>query len=95
MISITSQNPNKKGALARPCSYCPCMADPQGACPKYRLAPFSIYTEDEIKATAEKNPSKRLGKTEDTANLVLFLLSDKADYINGENVNVNGGILLK
>ena len=53
------------------------------------------YTEDEIKATAEKNPSKRLGKTEDTANLVLFLLSDKADYINGENVNVNGGILLK
>ena len=34
-------------------------------------------------------------KTEDTANLVLFLLSDKADYINGENINVNGGILLK
>ena len=50
---------------------------------------------EEIKATAEKNPSKRLGKVEDTANLVLFLLSDKADYINGENVNVNGGILLK
>ena len=30
-----------------------------------------------------------------TSNLVLFLLSDKADYINGENINVNGGILLK
>ena len=53
------------------------------------------YTEEEITATAEKNPSKRLGTTEDTANLVLFLLSDKADYINGENINVNGGILLK
>ena len=35
-----------------------------------------------------------VGTDEDIANLVLFLLSDKADYINGENVNVNGGILL-
>lgn len=52
------------------------------------------YSEEEIKATAERNPSKRIGTVEDTANLVLFLLSDKADYINGENVNVNGGILL-
>lgn len=65
--------------------------------PSLTLTPLGMksYTEDEIKSTAEKNPSKRLGKTEDTANLVLFLLSDKADYINGENVNVNGGILLK
>lgn len=47
------------------------------------------------KETANKNPSKRLGEVEDTVNAVLFLLSDKADYINGENLNVNGGILLK
>ena len=65
--------------------------------PSLTLTPLSkqSYSEEEIKATAEKNPSKRLGTVEDTANLVLFLLSDKADYINGENVNVNGGILLK
>lgn len=65
--------------------------------PSLTLTPLGkqSYTEEEIKATAEKNPSKRLGTTEDTANLVLFLLSDKADYINGENINVNGGILLK
>ena len=65
--------------------------------PSLTLTPLSkqSYSEEEIQATAEKNPSKRLGKTEDTANLVLFLLSDKADYINGENINVNGGILLK
>ena len=52
------------------------------------------YTEDEIKQTAMKNPSGRLGEVEDTVNAVLFLLSEKADYINGENLNVNGGILL-
>lgn len=65
--------------------------------PSLTLTPLGMqsYSEEEIKATAEKNPSKRLGTVEDTANLVLFLLSDKADYINGENVNVNGGILLK
>ncbi len=64
--------------------------------PSLTLTPLGIqsYSEEEIKATAERNPSKRIGTVEDTANVVLFLLSDKADYINGENVNVNGGILL-
>ena len=65
--------------------------------PSMTLTPFAkkSYTEDEIKETANKNPSKRLGEVEDIVNAVLFLLSDKADYINGENLNVNGGILLK
>ena len=64
--------------------------------PSLTLTPLGIqsYSEEEIKATAERNPSKRIGTVEDTANVVLFLLSDKADYINGENVNVNDGILL-
>lgn len=64
--------------------------------PSMTLTPFAknSYTEDEIKKTAQKNPSKRLGEVEDTVNAVLFLLSDKSDYINGENLNVNGGILL-
>lgn len=46
-------------------------------------------------ATWEKlsgmNPSKRVGKPSDVANVVLFLLSDEADYINGVNIDVNGG----
>jgi len=65
--------------------------------PSLTLTPLArqSYTEEEINETSEKNPSKRLGTVEDTANLVLFLLSSYADYINGENVNVNGGILLK
>ena len=65
--------------------------------PSLTLTPLALksYTDKEIEETSEKNPSKRLGKPEDTANLVLFLLSEKADYINGENININGGILLK
>lgn len=65
--------------------------------PSLTLTPLAMqsYTDEEIEQTAAINPSKRIGKVEDTANLVLFLLSDKADYINGENVNINGGILLK
>lgn len=64
--------------------------------PSLTLTPLAkqSYTDEEIKQTAMKNPSKRLGECEDTANVVLFLLSKEADYINGENINVNGGILL-
>lgn len=65
--------------------------------PSLTLTPLAkkLYTDEEIQITSFKNPSGRLGTPEDTANLVLFLLSDKADYINGDNINVNGGILLK
>lgn len=36
-------------------------------------------------------PARRLGKPEEVANLALFLASDKASYINGEAININGG----
>lgn len=64
--------------------------------PSMTLTPMAkrSYTDEEIKQTAMKNPSRRLGEVEDTVNAVLFLLSEKADYINGENLNVNGGIFL-
>ncbi len=38
-------------------------------------------------------PAKRFGKPEDVAELVAFLLSNKASYINGANIPVNGGII--
>ena len=64
--------------------------------PSMTLTPmaYQSYTDDDIAEMAEKNPSRRLGKPEDVANAVLFLLDEKSDYINGENLNVNGGILL-
>lgn len=37
-------------------------------------------------------PANRFGKTEEVAHLVSFLASDKAAYITGEVININGGI---
>ncbi|TXI83510.1 MAG: 3-oxoacyl-ACP reductase FabG [Crocinitomicaceae bacterium] len=37
-------------------------------------------------------PANRFGKVEEVAHLVSFLASDKAGYITGEVININGGI---
>jgi 3-oxoacyl-[acyl-carrier protein] reductase len=40
-------------------------------------------------------PLQRLGKPEDVAETVLFLVSDGASYITGQSINVNGGLLMQ
>lgn len=45
--------------------------------------------EDELK---QMIPMNRFGKADEVAHLVSFLCSDKAAYITGEVVNINGGI---
>ena len=37
-------------------------------------------------------PMGRLGLADEVAQLVVFLCSDKADYITGESINVSGGL---
>lgn len=37
-------------------------------------------------------PANRIGKADDVAETVAFLLSDKASYINGTNIHINGGL---
>ena len=41
-----------------------------------------------------KIPSARLGEPEDVANAVIFLASSHSDYINGETLQVNGGMYM-
>jgi 3-oxoacyl-[acyl-carrier protein] reductase len=38
-------------------------------------------------------PAHKFGKAEDIAEMIAFLLSDKASYINGTNIHVNGGLI--
>jgi len=38
-------------------------------------------------------PAKRFGSAEDVAEAIAFLLSDKASYINGTNIHINGGLI--
>ena len=40
-------------------------------------------------------PLKKIGKAEDIANAILFLLSDQANYITGTQIIVDGGITAK
>lgn len=47
------------------------------------------YKQEYLKAI----PANRFGKVEEVAEVVAFLLSEKASYINGTNININGGIL--
>ena len=45
-------------------------------------------------AIISKIPSARLGEPEDIANAVVFLCSNKASYINGETLHINGGMYM-
>ena len=65
------------------------------------VAPGFIETDmtdvlgDKFKEEAKKNiPLKRLGKAEDVAEVVAFLASDSANYITGQVIHVDGGMVM-
>ena len=65
------------------------------------IAPGMIETDmsDLVRGLANNQilgqiPVSRYGKPEDVANSVVFLASDKADYITGQVIRVDGGITL-
>jgi 3-oxoacyl-[acyl-carrier protein] reductase len=56
-------------------------------------AHFSHMTLDEFYAKqAESIPLRRLGEVEDVADLVCFLASERARYITGIAINIDGGL---
>lgn len=52
-------------------------------------------TEEMKKGTISVIPAGRMGLPEDIANAVVFLASDKADYITGQTLVVDGGYILR
>ena len=65
------------------------------------VAPGFIQTDmtnvlkDEVKGAIEGTiPLKRLGTAEDVAKVVKFLASDDSNYITGQVINVDGGMLM-
>ena len=56
------------------------------------LAASLLNNEQKREANAQRHPLKRVGTTEDIANMVEFLLSEKASWITGQILHVDGGM---
>lgn len=58
------------------------------------ISPGWIDTTGTEFATADKlqHPAARIGRPDDIASLILFLCSDEAGFITGENITVDGGM---
>jgi 3-oxoacyl-[acyl-carrier protein] reductase len=48
-------------------------------------------TEETIRQLAAMTALGRIGEPEDIARVVLFLVSDEAAWVTGQNLGVNGG----
>jgi 3-oxoacyl-[acyl-carrier protein] reductase len=48
--------------------------------------------EAEVAASYARNPTGRLGRPEDIADAVAFLVSERASYVNGATLRVDGGL---
>lgn len=62
------------------------------------IAPGWIQTHDYDQLRSEdhsQHPSRRVGKPEDIARMCLFLCEENNDFINGENITIDGGMTKK
>ena len=56
---------------------------------------MTSYLDDEAKAGIVKGiPLQKLGNTNDISDLVLYLASEKAAYITGQTISVDGGLFM-
>lgn len=63
--------------------------------PGYIETPMTEFLSDKVKEELKRLiPMERLGKPEDVAEAVLFLVSEESNYITGQVLNVNGGIYM-
>lgn len=63
--------------------------------PGYINTDMTKVLSDKVKdAIIETVPMKRIGEADEVANLVLFLASDLSNYITGQVINVDGGMVM-
>jgi NAD(P)-dependent dehydrogenase (short-subunit alcohol dehydrogenase family) len=64
-------------------------------CPGFIQTGATRNIPDEMRAKMMRGlPSTRLGEVEDVAAMMSFLLSDEAEWINGQALNVDGGVVM-
>lgn len=59
------------------------------------ISPGWIETDDKAKHSKEdklQHPAGRVGKVSDISNMVMFLCSEKASFITGEDIKIDGGM---
>lgn len=56
------------------------------------VLPGFVLTKTESEAVKERVPMRRYGSIAEIAGTVLFLLSDAAAYVTGQNIRVDGGL---
>ena len=62
-------------------------------CPGYiNTEMVAAIREDILKSIIETIPNKRLGEADEVAEMVDYLVSDKASYVNGSTFSINGGL---
>ena len=54
----------------------------------------SHLSEEDLQALKEETPLERIGSVSDVAKAVLFLASDNADFITGQVISVDGGMVI-
>ncbi len=57
-----------------------------------KLASKLLNTPEKIEQAQKRNPLQKVGSTEDIANAICFLLSEKSQWITGQNIQVDGGM---
>jgi NAD(P)-dependent dehydrogenase (short-subunit alcohol dehydrogenase family) len=56
------------------------------------LAASLLNTDEKRSVNAQKHPLKRIGTSEDIAEMAAFLLSEKASWLSGQIISVDGGM---